>query len=164
MAHLYEDEAGAPEKFAGCKLLPADRADGKLRPEDVERLGSPGRIPHQSIPYLVSITQATEAGTVYSAEEVQDICRVAHDLGLLVHMDGARIANAAVSRAAAEAGTDENIPDGVVEAALRRMTVEAGVDAISFGGTKNGLMFGEALVFLSEESRTRTAAMPSLRK
>ena len=164
MAHLNEDEAGAPEKFAGCKLLPADREDGKLLPEDVERLGAPGRVPHQSLPYLVSITQSTEVGTVYTPEEVHAVCSTAHDLGLLVHVDGARIANAAVAIAERKAGTAENVSHAEVEAALREMTVEAGVDAISFGGAKNGLMFGEALIFLSAESRKRSAVMPSLRK
>ncbi|NBC28995.1 MAG: threonine aldolase [Spirochaetes bacterium] len=164
MAHLNEDEAGAPEKFAGCKLLAADREDGKLGPEDVERLGAPGRVPHQSVPYLVSITQSTEVGTVYTPQEVRALCSTAHDLGLLVHVDGARIANAAVAVAERRAGTSKNVSHAEVEAALREMTVEAGVDAISFGGTKNGLMFGEALVFLSAESRKRSAVMPSLQK
>lgn len=173
MAHLNEDEAGAPEKFAGCKLLPADRPDGKLRPEDVRRLGAPGRIPHQSVPFLVSVTQATEIGTVYTPGELREICDAAHGLGLLVHLDGARIANAAVAvsgvldelgdGADLEAPPVARVRDRVLQA-LREMIVDAGVDIVSFGGTKNGLMFGEALVFLGPRARERSAAMPSLRK
>jgi threonine aldolase len=160
MAHLYEDEAGAPEKFAGCKLLPAHRPDGKLRPEDVTELGTPGRQPHQSVPFMVSVTQSTEAGTLYSAGELAAICTAAHDLGLIVHMDGARIANAAA--AAAGKGAAPSVDDAV--AALREMTVKAGVDVISFGGTKNGLMFGEALLFLGPHARERSRPLSSLRK
>ncbi|MFW5728112.1 MAG: threonine aldolase family protein [bacterium] len=180
MAHLYEDEAGAPEKFAGCKLLPAPCPDGKLRPEDVKALGTPGRVPHQSVPFMVSVTQSTEVGTLYNAEELTAICTVAHELGLLVHMDGARIANAAAAAAlsratscdGAEGGSASAAPDTHSAApsteaavtALREMTVQAGVDIISFGGTKNGLMFGEALIFLGPHARERSRALASLRK
>jgi threonine aldolase len=133
MAHLNMDEAGAPERFTGCKLLLADRPDGKLRPEDVTRfLGGRGD-EHRVQPRVVSLTQATEVGTVYRVEEVKAIAETAHKHGLLVHMDGARIANAAVSL---------GVP-------FRAFTTDAGVDLVSFGGTKNGLLGAEAILFLN---------------
>jgi threonine aldolase len=128
-AHLNSDECGAPEAIAGVKLLTAPTADGKLTPELVRSLIGHVGDEHAVQARVVSISQSTELGTVYSLAEVQAITEVAHDHGLLVHMDGARLSNAA--------------------AALRVELGEAsaGVDVLSFGGTKNGLMLGEAVVF-----------------
>ncbi len=163
-AHLNEDEGGAPEKFAGCKLLPAHSPDtGKLLPEDVRRLGAPGRVPHQSIPFMVSITQSTEVGTVYTPEEIAAVCNAAHELDLLVHIDGARIANAAVAHARSVGARDENLVEAATQS-LRRMIRDSGADAVSFGATKNGVMFGEALVFLGDRIRDRAQGLLSLRK
>ena len=131
-AHVNVDECGAPERFIGSKLLAFASENGKLRPEHV-RAALVGRgDEHHAQAAVVSITQATEVGTRYRVEEIAAIGEVAHAHGLRVHVDGARLANAVA------AGGD----------VLRAMTVEAGVDVISFGGTKNGLMYGEAVVFL----------------
>jgi threonine aldolase len=132
-AHINVDECGAPERFTGCKLIPVATADGKIRPGDITRqLHSVGD-EHRVQPRVVSITQATELGTVYSAEEIRALAETAHGHGLLVHLDGARIANAAVS----------------LGGSFRSFTTDAGVDVLSFGGTKNGLMGAEAIVFLN---------------
>ncbi len=132
-AHIQVDECGAPERFTGCKLVLCPAPGGKIRPADVVgRLTGIGD-EHRVQPRVVSITQATELGTVYTVEEVRELADTAHANGLLLHMDGARVANAAVSL-------------GVT---LRAITTDAGVDVLSFGGTKNGLMGAEAVVFLS---------------
>ena len=131
-AHIETDECGAPEKFAGCKVLSVDTPDGKLRPEMLERHMHGFDFEHHSQPKVISISQATEMGTVYTPGEVKELADYAHKNGLLLHMDGARIANAAV-------------PLGVP---FRAFTTDAGVDILSFGGTKNGMMYGEAVCFL----------------
>lgn len=135
-AHIHLDECGAPERFTGCKLLPLQTQNGKLQPEQIEKtlhvLGSE----HHSQPGIVSLTQATEVGTVYTPEELRELTSFAHRHGLLVHMDGARIANAAAFL---------GVP-------LRAITGDAGIDVLSFGGTKNGLMLGEAVVFFRQEA------------
>lgn len=131
-AHLEQDECGAPEKFTGCKVLTVDSADGKISPESVEKHMHGFDFEHHSQPKVISITQSTEMGTVYTPEEIREIADFAHKHGLLLHMDGARIANAAVSL---------NLP-------FKAFTTDAGVDILSFGGTKNGMMFGEAVCFL----------------
>ncbi len=133
VSHIHVDETGAPERMVGLKLLPAPTLDAKLTADAIERAAVPLGDEHHPQPGVVSITQSTESGTLYSAEEIGVLCDTAHRHGMLVHLDGARIANAA----AALGGTVE---------ALRSFTVEAGVDAISFGGTKNGAMYGEAVV------------------
>lgn len=134
-AHIAVDECGAPERFTGSKLIDVPAPDAKLRPEQIsEQLHVLGD-EHHVQPAVVSITQSTESGTLYSVDEVAAIADVAHAAGMLVHMDGARIANAT----AALGGTVE---------ALRSTTIDAGVDVISFGGTKAGMMYGEAVVFL----------------
>ena len=134
-AHIHVDECGAPERFTGCKLIPVATTDGKLRPADIPRLLrlSSGD-EHRVQPRVVSITQSTELGTVYSSAEVMALAELAHANGLLLHLDGARIANAAVSL---------GLP-------FRAFTTDAGVDMLSFGGTKNGLMGAEAVVLLRE--------------
>ena len=138
-AHLYTSECGAPEKFTGGKLIPVAPVDGKLLPERVEHRLRAEDPPHQNLPRVVSITQATELGTLYTAKEVRALARLSHKSGCVLHMDGARIANAA-------AGLD---------APLRTFTSQAGVDVLSFGGTKNGMLGGEALVFLNPELAER---------
>jgi threonine aldolase len=131
-AHLNVDECGAPEWNAGIKLLAVATPDGKLTPELIRpklvRFGDE----HAVQPRVLSITQSTEMGTVYSLAEVRALADLAHEQGLLLHVDGARLANAAASL---------GVP-------LRALTTDAGVDALSFGGTKNGLLAGEAIVLL----------------
>ena len=131
-AHLEQDECGAPEKFTGCKVLTVDTPDGKLTPELIEIHMHGFDFEHHSQPKVISITQTTEMGTVYTIDEIKKIADYAHKKGLLLHMDGARLANAAVSL---------NQP-------FKAFTTDAGVDVLSFGGTKNGMMFGEAICFL----------------
>ncbi len=131
-AHLEQDECGAAEKFAGCKVLTCDTDDGKISPEQIETHLHGFDFEHHSQPKVVSITQASEMGTVYTASEIKIISEFVHSKGLLLHMDGARIANAAVSL---------GLP-------FKDFTTDSGVDILSFGGTKNGMMFGEAICFL----------------
>jgi threonine aldolase len=130
-AHIYTDECGAPEKFTGCKLIPIPAGDGKLTVESVGHAYHGIGDQHHVQPRVVSITQATEMGTVYKPREVRDLARFAHDRSMFLHMDGARIANAAVS----------------LGLTLREATRDLGVDVLSFGGTKNGGMGAEAVVF-----------------
>jgi len=133
-AHINVDECGAPEKFTGCKIQTVPSKNGKILPSQIDPLLHGFGFPHQSQPKVISITQPTELGTVYSIEEIKDIAELAHKHGLLLHMDGARISNAAA----------------FLKANLRDITVNAGVDVLSFGGTKNGMMFGEAVVFFNK--------------
>lgn len=144
MAHLNEDEGGAPEAIGGFKVLGVHREDGRLRSEDITPYLARIGFEHTSQPAVVALTEATEVGTIYRPAEVRAICEMAHEAGLTVHMDGARIANAAVTV------MNEDSALGPREA-LRAITVDAGVDALSFGATKNGLMFGEAVVFFNRE-------------
>ena len=132
-SHIYIDECGAPERFAGCKLLPVKTADGKLRPADVEPLLGRLGDQHHVQPRLVSITQPTEQGTVYRLDELDALSGFARSRGLLLHVDGARLANAAA-----------HLGVSLAEAAR-------GADAVSLGGTKNGMMYGEAVVFTRPE-------------
>ncbi len=132
-AHINVDECGAPEKISGCKLLPVETQDGKITVEGIQKYMHGFGFEHHAQPKIISITQATELGTVYSIGEIKKIADFAHSKGMYLHMDGARIANAAVS----------------LNCSLKEMTVEAGVDVLSFGGTKNGLMFGEAVLFFN---------------
>jgi threonine aldolase len=134
-AHLNVDEAGAPEAMAGTKLLVADSEHGKLTPEAVDRLIIRVGDEHAVQPRVVSISQASELGTVYSHDEIAALVELAHSKGLVVHMDGARLSNAA-----AALGTS-----------LGALTADLGVDVLSFGGTKNGLLGAEAVVFLAPE-------------
>ena len=134
-AHIHVDEAGSPERLAGTKVIALPTPDGKLRPEQLDEhlawLGDE----HHPQPKVLSITQSTEWGTLYTADEIGALCDAAHRAGMVVHLDGARIANAT-----AALGGD-----------LRAFTIEAGVDVISFGGTKNGMMYGECVVFCRPE-------------
>ena len=144
-AHINVDECGAPEKIAGLKLLPVPTPDGKLTPDLIDREAWGYGDQHRAQPRIVSITQTTELGTCYTPEEIRAICIHAHERGMKVYLDGARLANAAATL---------GVP-------LRAFTTDAGVDALSFGGTKNGLMLGEALVVLNPDA---VRGVPYLRK
>ena len=135
-AHINVDEGGAPERVAGIKLLTVPTEDGKLTPELVDREAWGWGDEHRAQPLVVAITQTTELGTLYTVEEVTAIADHAHRLGMHVHMDGARISNAAAS----------------LRVPLSAFTRDAGVDVLSFGGTKNGAMLGEAVVVLNPEA------------
>jgi threonine aldolase len=132
-AHIDVDECGAPEHYTGCKLIPVDTSDGKLTPDlaaaHIHGVGDQ----HHVQPRVVSITQSTEVGTVYEPREIKALAEFAHARSMFLHMDGARIANAAVA----------------LDLPLRAITTDVGVDVLSFGGTKNGLMGAEAVVFLN---------------
>jgi threonine aldolase len=134
-AHLHVDECGAPER-AGRKLLVVDTPDGRLTPELVEPLLVRAGDEHVVQPRVVSIAQSTELGTVYPPEAVAALADWAHRRGLLLHVDGARLCNAAAA----------------LDVPLRALTTDVGVDAVSFGGTKNGLMGAEAVVLLREDA------------
>jgi threonine aldolase len=134
-AHLNVDECGAPERVGGFKLLPVDTPDGKLTPELVAprliRFGDE----HAAQPRVVSITQSTEFGTVYTPDEIRALAEQAHSRGMLLHVDGARLANAAAA----------------LDCSLAAITTDAGVDVLSFGATKNGALGAEAVVLLRAE-------------
>lgn len=134
-AHIHQDECGAPEKFTGCKLLLLPAPDGKITPDGVRRHLHGVGFEHHVQPRVVSVSQATELGTVYTPAELRALADFAHAHDLLIHMDGARLANAAAA----------------LDVHLRALTTDAGVDVLSFGGTKNGLMCGEAVVFFRKE-------------
>ena len=130
-SHMNVDECGAPEHIAGVKLLSAPSKDGKLTPEIVEPLLTKVGDEHAVQPRLISISQSTELGTLYSIRETEALAKLAHANGMLLHIDGARLSNAAAA----------------LEVPLRALTTDAGVDVVSFGGTKNGLLAAEAVVF-----------------
>ena len=132
-AHIDVDECGAPERFSGCKLLPVPTADGKLRPDDLPPLLLSRGDEHRAQPRVLSITQATELGTVYRPGELRALTAAAHANDLLVHVDGARLCNAAAS----------------LGLSFREITSDVGVDLVSFGGTKAGLLGAEAVLFLN---------------
>ena len=134
-SHIHEDECGAPEKFTGCKLLAVPTEDGKLTPSAIKKYLYGFDFEHHSQPRVISITQASEMGTVYTTEEIKAIADLAHENNMLLHMDGARIANAAAS----------------LGLSFKEFTGDVGVDVLSFGGTKNGMMYGEAVVFFNKE-------------
>lgn len=134
-AHIHVDECGALEKLTSSKMIAFNSEDGKLYPEQLKDYVKADRYPHQSVPKVISITQSTELGTVYSIDEIAALAELAHANDLYLHLDGARIANAV-----AFLNTD-----------FKSMLNDTGVDVVSFGGTKNGLLFGEAVVFLKPE-------------
>ena len=133
-AHINVDECGAPEKFTGCKLLGCSTPDGKLTVDMIASHMHGIDFEHHVQPRVVSITQATELGTVYTIDEIREIASYTHKHGMLLHMDGARISNAAVS----------------LGCGFYEMTGGAGVDVLSFGGTKNGMIYGEAIIFFNQ--------------
>ncbi|MFJ8013381.1 threonine aldolase family protein [Streptomyces sp. NPDC096339] len=135
-AHINVDEGGAPERMAGIKLLTVPTPDGKLTPELIDRQAWGWEDEHRAMPQVVSITQNTELGTLYTVDEIRAICEHAHAKGMKVHLDGARIANAAAS----------------LDVPMRAFTNAVGVDVLSYGGTKNGMMFGEAVVVLNPDA------------
>jgi threonine aldolase len=132
-AHLNVDECGAPEAIAGVKLLAVAGQDGKLTPNEVERTIVRVGDEHAVQPRIVSISQATELGTLYTPDEILRLAELAHEHRLFLHVDGARLANAAAA----------------LGISLRAITTDVGVDMVSFGGTKNGLLGAEAVVFLA---------------
>ena len=134
-SHINVDECGAPERFLGSKLIDVPSPNAKLTVDQVQdQLGVLGVVHHVQ-PGAVSVTQSTEYGTVYSIEELKKITGIAHEAGLRVHMDGARIANAAASL-----GCD-----------IAELTTDIGIDILSFGGTKNGMVYGEAIIVFDPE-------------
>jgi threonine aldolase len=137
-AHINTDENGAPERVGGIKLLPVGTSDGKLAPELIDEEAWGWGDEHRAQPLAVSITESTELGTTYTPAEVRAIADHAHERGMWLHMDGARLANAAA----------------FLDVGLRELTSDAGVDILSFGGTKNGLVFGEAVVVLTPDAAT----------
>ncbi|HEX5273868.1 MAG TPA: low specificity L-threonine aldolase [Candidatus Rubrimentiphilum sp.] len=145
-AHLQTDECGAFERFAGCKLLAVECVDGKLTLEDLKAFAHPSREEHHVQPRVVSISQSTEFGTLYEPAELRELCDFAHAQGWYVHMDGARISNAAAA----------------LGLGLREASRDLGIDVLSFGGTKNGLMGGEAVVFF--DGSLHRGAAPFARK
>jgi threonine aldolase len=134
-AHINVDECGAPEKFTGCKLISLSTPDGKIRVEQIPPLLHEVGFEHHVQPRVISVSQATEMGTVYTPRELKILSSFAHDHGMLLHMDGARVANAAAS----------------LNVSLKEITRDAGVDVLSFGGAKNGMMYGEAVVFFDKD-------------
>jgi threonine aldolase len=134
-AHLNVDECAAPEAIAGVKLLSVDTEHGKLTPQLAETMLARAGDEHVAQPRLVTISQCTELGTVYSRDEVRSLADFAHARGMLLHVDGARLSNAAAA----------------LDMPLRAITSDVGVDLLSFGGTKNGLLGAEAVVFLNHE-------------
>jgi len=135
-AHIHVDEGGAPERVAGLKLLTVATDDGKLTPELVETEAWGYGDEHRAQPLALSITQSTELGTLYTPAEIQALTDLAHSLGMVVHVDGARLSNAAAAL---------GIP-------FADFTTNAGVDILSLGGTKNGALGAEAVVVLSPDS------------
>lgn len=131
-AHINVDEGGAPERVAGIKILNVPTDDGKLTPDLIDREAWGWGDEHRAQPLVVSLTQSTELGTLYTPAEIRAIAEHAHGLGMRVHMDGARIANAAAA----------------LDLPMRAFTRDAGVDVVNVGGTKNGAMLGEAIVVL----------------
>ncbi len=133
-AHINVDECGAPEKFTGCKLLSLRTPDGKNKVDQIKPLLHEVGFEHHVQPRVISVSQATEMGTVYTPRELRNLSGFAHDNGMLLHVDGARIANSAAS----------------LNVKLKEITRDAGVDILSFGGAKNGMMYGEAVVFFDK--------------
>ncbi len=134
-AHINVDECGAPERFIGGKLLTVPTPDGKLTPELVKQHLHGFGFEHHAQPKVISISQSTEYGTLYTPQEIKALADLAHEYNMYLHVDGARLVNAAAAL---------NLPIGA-------FTTDVGVDALSFGGTKNGLMIGEAVVLLRPE-------------
>lgn len=134
-AHIHVDECGAPVQSTGCTLIPLKSVDGKLTPEMIRPLLKVKGNVHHNQPKVISISQSTELGTVYSLQELKTLCEFAHANDMYVHLDGARISNAV-----AALGVD-----------FKTATVDCGIDIMSFGGTKNGLMMGEAVLIFNDE-------------
>lgn len=134
-AHIYVDECGAPARMTGAALIPIPTSDGKLTVDQIRQKLTNFGVCHHSQPKAVYISQVSELGTVYTVEEVKAIADLLHAHGMYLHMDGARLANACA----------------FLNCDMRKITVDAGVDILSFGGTKNGMMMGEAVVSFRPE-------------
>ncbi len=134
-AHINVDECGALERFGGAKILYVPNRKGKVLPEDVELFVRSTGDEHQVQPKVISISQITELGTAYTVEEIKELANFAHDNNMLLHMDGARIANAVVA----------------LDSSFKEMVTDTGVDLLSFGGTKNGMMMGEVIVSFNKD-------------
>ena len=134
-AHINVDECGAPQRIVGCRLLTVPTPDGKLTPDLVKTQLHGFGFEHHSQPRAISIAQSTELGTLYSLEEIRALADLAHSYNMYLHMDGARLANAAVA----------------LNCSFKAMTTDLGVDILSFGGTKNGMMMGESVVVLNPQ-------------
>lgn len=132
-AHINVDECGAVEKMSGTKIIDLPSEDGKLTISQIEPHIKALRYPHQVVPKVISISQPTELGTLYTIKELRELAEFAHENNAFLHIDGARISNAVVAL-----NTD-----------FKTLITDTGVDVLSFGGTKNGLMFGEAVVILN---------------
>lgn len=139
-AHINTDECGAPEKFIGCKVTPVNHINGKIYPDEVQKYLTGFGFQHHSQPKVISISQPTEFGTVYTVEEIKQLSSLIHSFGGYLHMDGSRLANAASS----------------LNLSFKQITNDSGVDALSFGGTKNGLLIGEVVVFFSNVNTSKT--------
>lgn len=132
-AHINTDECGAPEKIIGCKLIPIPHKDGKVNPEEVKKHLIGFGFQHHSQPKVLSISQPTELGTLYTVEEIKALASLMHSYGCLLHIDGSRISNAAAA----------------MNSSIKSITVDAGADALSFGGTKNGMLIGEIAILFN---------------
>lgn len=144
-AHINVDECGAIEKQSGSKLLTVPTFDGKLNIGLIENHMHGFGDQHHAQPKIISLTQCTELGTVYSREELKEICDYAHAHNMYVHMDGARLSNAVA----------------YLGCSPREITADVGIDVLSFGGTKNGMMFGEAVIFFNTSTANE---IPFIRK
>ncbi|MBE9468016.1 MAG: low specificity L-threonine aldolase [Bacteroidetes bacterium] len=133
-AHINVDECGAPEKITGCKIIPVHTNNGKITVDLIKQHVKGFGFEHHSQPKVISITQSTELGTVYTPEEIKEITSFAHKNNMFVHVDGARICNAAAS----------------LNLNLKDITTDVDIDVLSFGGTKNGMMYGEAVIFFNK--------------
>lgn len=134
-AHIYVDECGSPVKMTGAQIRPIATVDGKLTPQLIQPYLHGIGDQHHSQPHAIYISQCTELGTIYTLEELKQLTEFAHSNGLYVHMDGARIANACAS----------------LQLSLKELTVDCGIDILSFGGTKNGLMMGECVIIFNKD-------------
>src|SRR3989344_1540120 len=134
-SHMDADECGAPERFTGCKLATIETSDGKLTVAQIKEQMHGIGFQHAVQPKVVSITQPTEYGTLYTIGEMRGIAAFAHRNGMYLHVDGARFSNAAAA----------------LWVSLKGLSAGTGVDALSFGGTKNGMMYGEAVIFFNKK-------------
>jgi len=134
-AHIYVDECGAPGRLTGCSVVAVNTPDGKLTPELIKPELKEFGFCHHSQPKAIYISQVSEMGTIYTLEEVRAIADLAHHYGMYLHMDGARLANACA----------------YLNCSMKAITVDSGVDILSFGGTKNGMMIGEAVIAFKPE-------------
>ncbi|QZE15575.1 aminotransferase class V-fold PLP-dependent enzyme [Halosquirtibacter laminarini] len=144
-AHINTDECGAFEKITGSKILPIHTEDGKIKPEQIKPYLAQLGNPHRTQPKVVSISQPTELGTLYTMEEIKAITQLAHENDMLVHLDGARLSNAVAKQ----------------KTTFKGATQDLGIDIVSFGGTKNGMMIGEVIVSFNEKA---SQTIPFLRK